>query len=317
VLPPREIDQLTWVRPDWRQAIVESVARLETALEGIRQRPFRRTLVRDAIRDLHPEPLVATLAIVMDRARQGHQKARAVVEELALEPTVFEEMPYTRVRAAYALAQAHGCDDVGRLFISAAQNNNPTVDEAFIGNEHMDAPVGIRRAAARQRDRFALDRLLHDRDWRVIENLLENPRLTEPDVVKIAAMRPTRPEILRVVAAHGRWSSCYAVRKALTLNPSTPAPIARRLLGTLMRQHLRLVIDSGRLDTDLREQAAGLLAQRPAQAGARGLYDAIIDLDESDPGELDALMATLNAEPGEAAPNEAVHEASTLVEDHA
>lgn len=86
--------------------------------------------------------------------------------------------------------------------------------------------------------RLVLDRLLHDRDPRVIAALLDNPRLAERDVVKIAAMRPTRAEVLACIAGHPRWATRYRVRKALAFNPATPLPLARALLPTLLHQDL-------------------------------------------------------------------------------
>ena len=294
---PIHLDDLTWVRPDWREALLDSLHRLERMLDGVQERPFRRTVVRDALQDLSAEALVATLVLLVDRARQGQGRARAVLQELALEPTVYEQMPYARVQAAYALARAHGCDDVARMFISALDDRNPTADEAFTGNDHMDAPAGVRRSAARGKDRFQLDRLVHDRDHRVIAILLDNPRITEQDVVKIAAMRPTRPEVLTTVARHRRWSSRYTVRKAICLNPSTPAPIARRLVPTLMRQDLLSLLETGGVNDELRTQARSLLAEREEDEGRTGPYQATVDLsDEEDPDALTTLLASLGGE---------------------
>ena len=294
---PIQLDDLTWVRPDWREALLDSLHRLERMLDGVQERAFRRTVVRDALHDLSAEALVATLVLLVDRSRQGQGRARAVLQELALEPTVYEEMPYARVRAAYALAQAHGCDDVARMFISALDDRNPTADEAFTGNDHLDSPAGVRRSAARGKDRFLLDRLVHDRDHRVIATLLDNPRITEQDVVKIAAMRPTRPEVLTTVARHRRWSSRYVVRKAICLNPSTPAPIARRLVPTLMRQDLESLMETGGVTEDLRAHARSLLSEREESAGRTGPYQATVDLSlEDDPDELAELLDALGGE---------------------
>lgn len=296
---PLSPDDLTWVRPAWREALLDSLLRLERLLDGVQERAFRRTVVRDALQSLSAEALVATLVLLVDRARQGNGRARAVLQELALEPTVYEQMPYARVKAAYALAQAHGCDDVARMFISALDDRNPTADEAFTGNDHMDAPAGVRRSAARSTDRFKLDRLVHDRDHRVIAILLDNPRITERDVVKISAMRPTRPEVLTTVARHRRWSSRYRVRKAIALNPSTPAPIARRLVPTLLRQDLESLMDTGGVSEELREHARALLAEREEPEGRAGPYRATVDLsEEDDPDELEALLAQLGGDAG-------------------
>ena len=103
-----------------------------------------------------------------------------------------------------------------------------------------------------------IDRLLHDRNWRVIELLLNNPLLTERDVIAIAARRPTRPEILAIVASHPKWSSRYRVRKALVCNPYTPHALGKQLISTLMAQDLKSLSRDGVIPYALRENAVEL-----------------------------------------------------------
>jgi len=255
-----------WVRGDWREALITSLARLERHLDTVRERPMRRTVVCDAVLALEGPGLVAFLGLLLERSRAGNGRARAVLQELALEPHVFRDIPYARLQEAYRVARGCGADEVAEMFLSARQERNPTIHEAFTGNEHLDLPLGVRRSAARTRDRNTLDRLVHDRDHRVIQLLLDNPRLVERDAVRIAAMRPQRPEVLSVVARHRRWSSRYPVRKALACNPYTPAPVARKLLPTLLRQDLRFAVESGALGPELREEARRVLHRKPGEA---------------------------------------------------
>jgi hypothetical protein len=173
-------------------------------------------------------------------------------------------MPYARVEAAYTAARSVQLDGVARFFLSAALTPPDESVDRFTGNRHLDLPLGTRRAAARGADRNKLDRLMHDRDHRVIGILLDNPRITERDAIRIAAMRPTRPEVLEVVARHPRWSSRYRIRKALACNPATPAQIARRLLPTLMRQDLRHALEAGVLPDDLLPEVRRMLRGRDA-----------------------------------------------------
>src|SRR5947208_1507064 len=68
--------------------------------------------------------------------------------------------------------------------------------------------------------------------------LLDNPHMTEPDVLRIAAMRPAVPESLATIAHHARWSLRHAVKRALVLNPSTPLADAMRIATTLRAAEL-------------------------------------------------------------------------------
>ncbi len=257
---------------DVRRLVAEDVAvhlwnrllRLERHIETLPEPSMRRTVVVEAVRNLESSDLVATLVLLMARVQAGSGRARLVLQQLALEPTVFREMPYERVEAAYRIARSSQMDGIARIFLSAALEPPDGAGDAFVGNRHLDLPLGNRRAAARGANRYQLDRLVHDRDHRVISILLDNPRITERDAIRIAAMRPTRPEVLEVVARHPRWSTRYKVRKALACNPATPAPIAHRLLPTLMRQDLRHALESGALTADMAREVRQLLRGRDA-----------------------------------------------------
>jgi hypothetical protein len=246
------------------QELDQRLRRLERQVAALRESQMRRAVVVEAVEDLEARDLVALLVLLMARARSGSGRARAVLQQLALEPTVFREMPYARVEAAYTAARTVQLDGVARFFLSAALKPPEEATDNFVGNRHFDLPLGTRRSAARSSDRYKLDRLLHDRDHRVIAVLLDNPRITERDAIRIAAMRPTRPEVLEVVARHSRWSTRYRVRKALACNPATPAQIARRLLPTLLRQDLRHALESGVLPPELVPEVQKMLRGRDA-----------------------------------------------------
>jgi hypothetical protein len=227
------------------------LVRLEKRLKALPERSMRRAVLVERVNRLEAPELVVFLSCLQERTRCGLGQARKVLQELALEPHVFNDLPYDRVQEAYRVAQKADLSQISTMFLSSVLEINPTINEAFTGNDHMDLPLGIRRSAARGRDRYKLDRLMHDRDHRVIANLLENPLIVERDVIRIAAMRPTRPEVLSVIAAHRKWASRYRIRKALACNPYTPGPISLRLLPTLLKQDLRIALEAGVLPQEM------------------------------------------------------------------
>src|SRR5262245_61802411 len=78
--------------------------------------------------------------------------------------------------------------------------------------------LGERRALARRPNRRAFDKLLADPHPLVIRQLLRNPKLTEDDVVRMVARRPTRTAVIQEVAQSQRWLSRSRVRLAIILN---------------------------------------------------------------------------------------------------
>lgn len=253
---------------------------------------MRRGVLEAQVALMSDSELVGSLVLLVRRVSEGRPGARLLLMELALDDSVLSALPYERKAAAYALARAVGALGVARMFLSSQPRENLSADEATEGNEHLSMPLGVRRSAARTRDRLLLDRLVHDRDPAVIAMLLENPRIVERDVVRIAAMRPTQPDVLAVLARNPRWSSNYRVRKALACNPWTPRPVALRLLPSLLVQDLRLALQTASLDPVVEAEMQRLLSLRSGRAqqaltgeeGAAGEDD-----------EIDNLIAALSA----------------------
>ncbi len=224
---------------------------------AVSDRALRRTVLREGLESFDDASLIGTLDRLEWMSRQGHERARWMLAELAVNPSVLTELDYERLTDLYVAARDAGFRDVAARFLGSRRS---PMAEKPVDNPHVDRSAGERTAAAKTHDRLLLDRLLHDRDPRVISALLSNPRVVERDAIKIAAMRPTAPEVLEAVAAHARWSQNYRVRKALAFNPCSPTPLARQLLRTLLRQDLAALRDSGVLSPDLRADLNLLLA---------------------------------------------------------
>lgn len=241
-------------RPEDADALVD---RWRRRFVAVADKQLRRTVLADCVAQMDDAGVIAALSRLDARAAQGDADCRWMATELALTPSVLQDIAYERRQELYAAAREAGLPEVSRKFLSAKP-----VKPVKPRNDHLDSTPGERTAAARGRNRETLDRLMHDRDPRVITALLDNPRITERDVIRIAAMRPTAPDVLERIAAHTRWSGRYRVRKALAFNPCTPTPLARLLLPTLLRQDLVELTQSGVLPAELRAEMSEAIARR-------------------------------------------------------
>jgi hypothetical protein len=113
--------------------------------------------------------------------------------------------------------------------------------------------LGERKSLARRNDRNLITRVLNDPHPSVIRILLENPALTENDVVRLCSRRPTVAEIQREVFRNKRWIVRYKVKLALILNPYTALNIALQIAPHLNAQDLRRVVQSRDLSERLRK----------------------------------------------------------------
>jgi hypothetical protein len=123
--------------------------------------------------------------------------------------------------------------------------------------------VGERKSLARSPSRRAFEKLLCDPHPLVIRQLLQNPRLTEADVVRMAARRPARLDVFQAIAQDGRWLRRARVRLAILLNPSAPPAIAMPLLAVCTRGELIEVLHNAESPGVLRSTALELLERRP------------------------------------------------------
>ena len=123
--------------------------------------------------------------------------------------------------------------------------------------------LGHRKSLARRADRDTIQRLLSDPHPGVIRHLLRHPRLTEDDVVWLAAKRPGQAEVLAEIARSTVWSHRPRVRMAIVMNPATPAELAARIAGLLLRPELDLVARSPAVPASVRAVCLEHLERRP------------------------------------------------------
>jgi hypothetical protein len=165
---------------------------------------------------------------------------------------------YERHAALYAAARALDDAQLGRLLLSA-QSPPPGTPQAAELPGGRELTLGERKSLARGRRRELLDRLLRDPDESVLAILLGNPRITEEDVLRLAARRPTRAAAQRTILKCERFIARYAIKRALVFNPFTPTDLAGRLVVLLTRPDQRAVAGDPSLNETVRQTARDLL----------------------------------------------------------
>ena len=138
--------------------------------------------------------------------------------------------------------------------------SEPPVPDYGAGRE---VTVGERRSMARSHNRKVLEKLLRDPHPLVLRQLLGNPRLTEDDIVRLAARRPLHHAIVEVLAESPRWLRRPRVRLTLLLNPGTPEAVSMPLLAVCTRPELIDVVHGVDAPLALRGAAQELLERSP------------------------------------------------------
>ena len=193
-------------------------------------------------------------------AEQAEPRAREVLS--AAVPTLTDPAHDTLVTQLRESAQESGRLALARFLRrrakpSAFPEPPPAPDHRHPGQSQVGKPLtlGERKALARGRDRFVLDRLLRDPHPAVIKNVLSNARITEDDVVRLAARRPTFPDVQAEIARH--------VGLARVQNPFTPPPSSVPVRALLVRPGADQVIAATDIPAIVRGAALDLLDRRP------------------------------------------------------
>lgn len=150
--------------------------------------------------------------------------------------------------------------------------SEPPVPDYGSGRE---LTVGERRSLARSANRRVFEKLLRDPHPLVLRQLLGNPRLTEDDVVRLAARRPLHRAIVETLAESPRWLRRPRVRLTLLLNPGTPPAVSMPLLAVCTRCELLEVVHGADTPLMLRGSARELLERSPPLPRGRTASDVL------------------------------------------
>lgn len=111
-------------------------------------------------------------------------------------------------------------------------------------------------------DREARNILIRDPNRIVGQAVIQNPRITEQEVEKIAAMRSVSEDILRKIANDRQWSRSYTIAHNLVRNPRTPIANAMNILPRLQSRDLLALSKNKNVPDAVRKQAERLSRAR-------------------------------------------------------
>jgi len=199
----------------------------------------------EALDEQAREALVAWVAVLVS------DEARPAIDELRREAHQSGYLALGRLLREYPLPSA--------IEDERYDANHPAPNPAM-GRE---LTVGERRSLARMSNRAKFERLLLDPHPLVLRQLLANPKLTENDVVKLAALRPARTASLKTLAEFPDWIVRSRIRMTLVANPRTPSTIAVPLTGLATRPQLAEIAGNPSIHVVLRVVAQELLEKHP------------------------------------------------------
>ena len=237
-------------------------------MRAIRDVRMRTLALAEALAEGEPASWVEALASIVARAHVVDDADAVEMLETLTHAVADPALTYATRQRLYTAAVEQNLPAIARLFLVASPKGElPATLSKQLGPERplrpTDRPLtlGERKALARSHRREKLTLLVRDPHPQVVAIVLDNPHITEQDVVKMAAARPAVPESLGLIASHARWSVRHAVKRALVLNPSTPLADAIRIATTLRAPELTELAADHSLPEPLRQHASEVLAE--------------------------------------------------------
>lgn len=129
-------------------------------------------------------------------------------------------------------------------------------------NRVMKMGMKDRVRLAMKGDREARTILIRDPNRIVAQAVVQNPRITEQEVEKIAAMRTITEDVLRKIANDRQWARSYSIMHNLARNPRTPVANVMNILSRLQLRDLAALSKNKNVSDAVRRQAQRLSQAR-------------------------------------------------------
>jgi hypothetical protein len=205
-----------------------------------------RLLVRGAAGELHLD------ARVVFRDPRGG----AGLELVGFGPEMKEQLAALVAPAPTARELAHGSGE-----LDMPDDEAPAPGSVHDRLRHLPLAQQIKKAHSGDLpERILLERMYGKTVW---EALLRNPRLTAPEVARIARMAMLPRPLVEIILGNGAWLQIGEVRRALLGNPRLQADQILRVLRILPRHELKLAAVQTSYPHPVRDAARRLLREPP------------------------------------------------------
>lgn len=234
--------------------------RLISDLGRTKEKKIRSAILAEKLSRLKAQTIAMVIDEICCKAEQkspGYQEALSSLIDI---PAITAVIGYPKMSEVYLSSRKMGCERATRLLSNPPPKKKRYSEYDFVEGQVLDdVTLGMKRSLAKGISRDTLDRLLYDPDPHVIRNILNNPKMTERDVLKIASRRPTSGEILTEVFNNKKWGEVYSIKKALVKNPYTPTGLSLGLVNFMLVQDLKEISRDGTIHPAIRGAADEIL----------------------------------------------------------
>jgi hypothetical protein len=144
----------------------------------------------------------------------------------------------------------------------SADENEVTGERVAMINRILRMGMKDRVKLASKGDREARNILVRDPNRIVAQAVVQNARITDQEVEKIASMRSVPEDVLRQIAINRNWARNYVIMHNLARNPRTPLSNVMTILTRLQLRDLQAMMKNRNVSDAVRKQALRLVTAR-------------------------------------------------------
>ncbi len=218
----------------------------EAAAEFIEQAEFAEAVENFDEKAFEDAILLANLIEVPDSEVDDSWLALAYIEEL------YEETDEQRQQIVDKI--------VGEL--TYEDEDGVSTERVSMINRIMRMGMKGRVRLAMKGDREARNILIRDPNRIIAQAVVQNSRITDQEVEKIATMRSAPEEVLRLIANNRNWARNYTIMHNLARNPRAPIGNVMSILTRLQLKDLQAMSKNKNISDAVRRQALRLFSAR-------------------------------------------------------
>lgn len=188
----------------------------------------------------------------------------AIAEHIEVPDSEVEDswLAFELIEQLYEETEEHRRAVAEKIISQTLLEGDSAPDRVALIRRILMMPVKDRVKLAMKGDREARNVLIRDPNRIVAQAVLSNPRITENEVEKIAAMRTVPGEVLRQIENNRIWSRNYVIIHNLVRNPRTPLPTVLHLLPRILAKDLQGISNNRNVAEAVRKQAFRMLSVR-------------------------------------------------------
>lgn len=206
---------------------------------------FDQSETSDSALDIEDALLIASMIEVPDSETDDSWMGLEYIEE------IYEESPEQRSLIADRI--------IGELKMDDTEISSERIS---VINRIMKMSMKDRMRLAMKGDREARNILIRDPNRIVCQAVVNNPRITEQEIEKIASMRSITEDVLRQLANNRQWQRSYPIIHNLARNPRTPIANVLTILTRLQLRDLNALSKNKNVSDAVRRQALRLTQMR-------------------------------------------------------